>query len=188
MDKIQIDKYLTSKESDVFLILTGLGGSTSGYSNKYETIAINTNKKFGLNVFVANTPHGSYENHIQHLNYIFNSIDREMQKQDYNVFVMGHSAGGTIMLWNLNLFPKVKRIIAVNPVLNINFHKIENSSKNFTGEFIKIIMGEKDGSCKFLPLLNKVINIETLVLKDIDHEFKGNLEKFIELPVKYLFI
>lgn len=39
MEKFKIDKYLTQKENDVFLILTGLGGNTKGYENKYETIS-----------------------------------------------------------------------------------------------------------------------------------------------------
>lgn len=73
---------------------------------------------------------------------------------------MGHSAGGTVALWNLNKYPNIKRMVAINPVLNINLHKVEASAKQLEGEFIKIIIGDKDSSYKFSPLLNKINNIQ----------------------------
>lgn len=188
MEKLEIDKYLTQKENDVFLILTGLGGNTKGYENKYETISKNASVAHGFNVFVVGTPYGVYDNSKEFFDIIFSEIDKELERKDYSVYLMGHSAGGTVALWNLNKYPNIKRMVAINPVLNINLHKVEASAKQLEGKFIKIIIGDKDSSYKFSPLLNKINNIQVEILKDTDHEFKDKLQEFIDLSNKYLFI
>lgn len=185
MNQIEIEHYPAGK--DVLLVLTGLGGSVKGYQNKYETLAKNIVSKFNYTVFVATTPHGSWENSKENIDSIINYIDKIMEDKNYKIYVFGHSAGGTFALWHGHLFPKIKRIIASNPVLNVNFHRIKNGIDNFNGELIKVIIGEKDQCFKFAGLLKENHKAETIILENVDHEYTGNLEKFINLPNDYLF-
>lgn len=184
---MEIEKYGNGK--NVILILTGLGGNVKGYQNKYETIANNLMKNNNdFTVFVATTPHGSWETPKKNLDYIMNFIEESMRfiNNDYFIYAMGHSAGGTFLLWHCYQYPRIKRVVATNPVLNVNIHKIKDGTNNFNGDFIKVIIGEKDHAFQLSGLLNKFTKIETIILKDIDHEFKGNLEVFISIPNKYL--
>lgn len=186
MKDIEIEVY--GKGKNVVLVLTGLGGTVKGYHNKYEIIANNIVTEHNCTVFVATTPHGSWEHSKENLDYIMKFIDQRMSpiNKDYKIYVMGHSAGGTFILWYAYNYPRITRILAANPVLNVNFHKLENGANNFKCEFIKIIIGDKDPSYKYADLLQRVKSIETIILPHIDHEFKDSIESFIDLPNKYL--
>ncbi len=43
-------------KGDVFLILTGLGGSADGFGNKYGRICDFVRKEYGFSAFVVQTP------------------------------------------------------------------------------------------------------------------------------------
>lgn len=186
MKDIEIDYYPNGK--DVLLILTGLGGSVKGSQNKYETMANNIISKYDFSVFVAATPQGAWNNAKEHLTNVLDYVDSLMNdiNKEYKIYVFAHSAGGTYALWYSYLFTRIKRIVVTNPVLNVNFHWLENGQNNFNGEFTKVIIGDKDQSFKFAGLLKRAKIIETVILENTDHEFKDNLTAFIELPEKYL--
>lgn len=50
--QIEIDKFISGNK--VLLIMTGLGGTTKGYENKYHTIAKQAYNK-GYSVFITTT-------------------------------------------------------------------------------------------------------------------------------------
>ena len=176
------------KGNNILLIFTGVGGTTKGFQNKYETIANNVTKSYGFSVIVATTPSGSWlrldGNNLQD---IMNSILDKKRNEHFNVYVMGSSAGANIVLNYSYLFPQIKRVLAINPVLNMNLHRIHEGIKKFNGEKITIVFGEKDYSSKLIEVLPQADVLDTIVLPNVDHMFTGQLETFISLPNQYLF-
>lgn len=189
MNNIEIDFY-KGTNNNVVLIITGIGGSTKGYENKYLNMAQNIVENYKYSVFVATTPTGSWKHPKENIEYITNYIHNKISKKNshYNINVISNSAGATFMLWHAHEFKKIKKIVAINPVLNVNFHLVEKGMQQFKGDFCKVIIGEKDYSFKFTPLLNKINNIQIVTLPNIDHNFTNNLNTFIEIPNKHLFL
>ncbi len=185
MANIEIEFY--EKGKDFLLIFTGIGGTTKGFQNKYETIAKQVMKTYNFSVAVATTPSGSFYSLKENMQQVMNALFERIKDKDCNIFVMGTSAGANIVLSFSYLFPQIKKVLAINPVMNVNFHLIEKGIKEFTGDKINVVFGEKDPSSKWAPLLPKSNILETYILPNIDHEFRDNLQTFIELPKKYLF-
>ena len=181
MEKIDIEYYESGK--DFFLIITGIGGTIKGYKNKYEIIARNVIKKYNFSVVVATSPFGSWLHTEQNLDYIMNYI-KSKRNCDYKVYAMGNSAGANILLWHSYKFPQIKKVLAVNPVMNINIHLLKRLQE--TTKDIKIVFGEKDNSCKFAKLIPLNTNVNIEILPDIDHNFTDKSNIFLELPIKYL--
>ena len=166
------------------LIITGIGGTTKGYKNKYEKIARNVIKRYNFSVVVATSPFGSWLHTEQNLDYIMNYI-KSKRNGDYKVYAMGNSAGANILLWHSHKFSQIKKVLAVNPVMNINIHllkKLQDTTKE-----IKIVFGEKDISSKFAKLIPLNTNVNVEILPNIDHNFTDKLYTFIDLPNNYLF-
>jgi pimeloyl-ACP methyl ester carboxylesterase len=174
------------------LILTGLGGDTKGYQNKYVTIAENVREKYGVTVFVVGTPSDAWRRSKEFINDVMKRIDSHMvghDTTDYVVYVMGHSAGGTFMTWYAHRYPCVKRVLAINPVIRVNFDKMIDGAENFQGERMIVLVGEKDQSAPFTSLISEVSNekFSTMNIPTADHNFTGMLNEFMALPEKYLF-
>ena len=178
MEDIEIEFYSAGK--NLLLILTGIGGTTKGFQNKYEKIAKQVVQKYNYSVIVATSPKGSWQHTKENLAYIMSVVNK---KEFYNIFAMGSSAGANILLMHAYEFPKIKKILAINPILNINLHKINNGIELFNGKTI-LICGEKDMSNKFIGIVNKKAN--TITIPNADHNFTNQLNDFIEL-YKYLF-
>lgn len=182
MEDIEIDYYESGK--DILLILTGIGGTTKGYENKYEKIANKVMKEYNFSVVVATSPSGSWLHTEQNLNHIMNFIKSKREK-DYNVFAFGNSAGANILLWHSKNFPQIKKVLAVNPVMNINIHLMKNLKD--TKQKVNIIFGELDYSSKLAELIPTNENVNVEILSNIDHTFTNHLDLFMDLPNKYLF-
>lgn len=183
----QIDIY-KNDTNNVLLILTGLGGTTTGYHNKYVTIAKQATQ-MGWSVIVAATPDGAsfIENEPQYFNALLEQVYQVMRTKDLTICAMGHSQGANISLWCAYLHPQIKRVLAINPVIDWNTHLLIEGVKNFAGEKIDVIVGEKDPAFPWVELLPKVNFLTTTILPNIDHVFRGNLQTFIDLPKQFLF-
>ncbi len=167
---------------DVLLILTGAGGTTKGYANKYEKIAKAAMQKFNLSVVVASIPSRVWLQSEQCLSEIMNFVHSKMSNV-YCVYAMGHSMGANLVLWHFAKFTEIKKVLAVNPVMTVNLHlfnRLQNIEKP-----MQVIFGENDESCKFAEMLPKNIKVDVLV--GVDHNFTKHLDLFIQLPEKYLF-
>lgn len=179
MQEIKFEFY--EKGPDVLLILTGVGGTTKGYANKYERIAQAAMQKFNLSVVVATTPSGAWMQAEQCLNKIMDFV-RSKKSDGCRVYAMGHSMGANLVLWHFAKFPEIKKVLAVNPVLTVNLHlfsRLQNIKKP-----MQVVFGENDESCKFAEMLPKNIKVDVLV--GVDHSFTKHLDLFIQLPEKYL--
>ena len=171
---------------DVLLILTGVGGNAAGYENKYVKIAENAVKKHGFSVCVAPTPTGIWERPKEHFESVLHFLSGKTGGSG-KIYAMGNSAGATLLIWYSCLFPQIQRVLAVNPVLNINLDRANGGVKNFNGEKIEIAAGERDASHTFSQCLRKSDKVTVTVFAGADHNFTGKTDLFISLPEKFLF-
>ncbi len=95
---------------------------------------------------------------------------------------MGNSAGANLPICYSYLYPQIKKVLAINPVLNLNYHKTKEGILNFNGEKMFVVTGELDPAAVWLNSLPKKANLSTEILQGVDHVFTDNLEKFIALP------
>lgn len=185
MNKIEIEFYPAGK--DIFLVLTGIGGTVKGYQNRYEKIAKEITDKYNFSIVIATTPHGSWEHPKENLDFIFDFIRSKRNDTNFKIYAMGHSAGGTFLLWHAFEFPEIEKILCINPVLNINLHKTQIGIESYKGSEINIVVGELDASNYFAGLIDKLSKVKVYHLPNIDHNFTNALDTFIDLPHKYLF-
>ena len=62
-----------------------------------------------------------------------------------------------------------------------------NGVRNFSGEKLAVVFGEKDPSAKWAKLLPALPCLKVHIIPDADHVFSGKLNEFIDLTKKYLF-
>lgn len=178
MQSIEMAYYKAGK--NCLLILTGIGGTTKGFQNKYEKIAKQVVGKYNYSVIVATSPKGSWQHTKANLDYIMSVIN---ENEYHNIFAMGSSAGANILLMHAYEFPQIKKILAINPVLNVNLHKINNGIEFFNGN-VFLICGEDDMSNKFKEIVNK--KAKTITIPNADHNFTNQFKVYIKL-YEYLF-
>lgn len=180
---MEIDYYPAGR--DCLLIFTGLGGDTKGYENKYVKIAEEITQSSGYSVVVAGVPRDCWERPQQ----VFKeAVDYVLSKGNpKTIYVMGSSAGASLAIWYSHLYPQIKKVLAVNPVLNLNYHRTKEGIAEFVGEKMYVVEGELDPCAVWINLLSQKDNLHTEVLNGIDHVFKGKIEEFISLPSRFLF-
>ncbi|MDE6373347.1 MAG: alpha/beta hydrolase, partial [Clostridia bacterium] len=145
---IKIDYYPAGE--DCLLIFTGLGGDTKGYENKYVKIAETAAAKYGFSTFVAGVPPDCWarpqEVFATAVEYVLSV------KPPRIVYVMGSSAGASISLWYSHSYPQIKRVLAINPVLNLNFHRTREGLEKFAGDKTSVVCGEFDPCAVWVSL------------------------------------
>ena len=170
-------------KGDVFLILTGLGGSADGFGNKYGRICDFVRKEYGFSAFVVQTPQDIWERKEA----FFEEIAANAIQGRRRVYLMGVSAGASLAWWFSAHYPQIRRVLCVNPVLNLNLHLTIAGVCNFCGEKMTIVLGEKDPSAKWTKVMPQRENVQTYIFPAADHVFSGMLDEFIALPKRFLF-
>lgn len=175
---MRIDFYPAGE--DCLLILTGLGGDTKGYSDKYVKIAENVVKKYNFSVAVAGVPRDLWDRHkevfCEAVNGVYSGVNPK------KLYIFGNSAGGTIAIWYAYLFPQIDRVLAVNPVLNLNYHNAKDGAEKFAGSCMHIVCGEYDSSATWQQLIPEKNNVKRHILRGVDHLFSEKTDEFISLP------
>lgn len=170
--------YPSENSKNTLIILTGLGGSVK--SDKYVKIAENVIKKYNCGVYVIGVPYNCWDNpqgvFEEAVDYVLKNSQTE------KIYIFGNSAGASIAIWYAHLYPQLKKILAVNPVLNLNVHKTRRGILNFNGEKTFVFIGENDPSAPYFGLLPEKENAEYKLLEEIDHFFSGKTDDFIRLP------
>ena len=90
-----------NEKDDVFLILTGLGGSVEGFDNKYGRICESVQKEYGFSAFVVQTPQDVWERKDA----FFEETAANYIQNRRRVYIMGVSAGASIALWYAARYP-----------------------------------------------------------------------------------
>lgn len=185
-------KYL-GKSNIAVVILTGLNGNENGFNDKYVKMAKILQEKHDANIFIFSTPSGVYENGKNFLERCISKVDEVMvenEKEDYEIYCMGSSAGA----WALGVyafeFLKIKKVLMINPVLSLNYNKLLNGLKKLEAE-TDLIIGDNDPSRPFLFIAKSAEreNLRVEVLPNVDHVFSGdeNFQLFLNLPDKYFY-
>ena len=172
-----------NEKDDVFLILTGLGGSAEGFGNKYGHICDFVQKDYGFSTFVVQTPQDVWERKDA----FFEEVAANYIQNRRRVYIMGVSAGASLALWYAACYSQIRRVLCVNPVLNLNLHLTVAGVRNFCGERMTIVLGEKDPSAKWTKVMPQRENVQTYIFPAADHVFSGMLDEFIVLPKRFLF-
>lgn len=177
----------------VVMIIVWKWGTTSGYQNKYITIASNLVEKHGARVFVIENPWISRDNPKLFVECAMKFVEKQMEKSGFSsweLYGVGHSAGAHFWGRFAHLYPRVKKLLLINPVLSVNFFKFEPALKAYSWD-LTIVQGSKDHDAFYIPLLDSIKNDnkQVIVLDGVNHEFsnEGGFELFLSLAEKYLF-
>ena len=180
-----IEYFIIKGNNIIFLIKPGLDGSIFGYHNKYLNLANYINNKYGYTVVCTNNPIESKKDQIEDAICIIKQYCIEMNFINYEVYYYGNSNGGYQGSIYGYKYPKIKKMILINPPLMININKIVDGSNNFNGEKIVFVFGEYDQSIKYISILDLVKNekMKYYVIEGENHNLSNNkctLEKLVD--------
>lgn len=171
------------------VIFTGIGESVDGYRDKYRQIAEYLYMKKGVSIFIVPVSSWTEKNSlIEETMAKIAEYYRQVQIEDYELYLMGLSAGASFIINEHYKFERVTKILAINPVLYINLDKII-LALNQSQIPITFVFAEKDPSCIFLKLvdLEKNGRNKVEIIEGADHEFSEHFDEFLLLPEKYFF-
>ena len=177
----------------VVMIIVWKWGTTSGYQNKYITIASNLAEKYGVSVFVVENPWISRDDPKLFVECAMGFVEEQMKKSgfdDWEIYGMGHSAGAHFWGRFAHLYPNVSKLLLINPVVSVNFTKLKKELQTYQGELF-LIQWSKDHDFFYNPLLDpiKTDKKQVIILEWVNHEFsnEGGFELFLSLAETYLF-
>lgn len=172
----------------VVLIMTGIGGSETGYNDKYLRIAERLNKDYGASVFIFATPLGAWSNGDALVDTFVADATGTLEKHgivDFDLYAMGSSAGASLLGAYSYKHERIKKLLLVNPVIQINVNKLLNGL-NKSNAKITVAFGELDPSYQFVSMLESVerSDMEIISIEGVDHNFSGEkaFEIFLDLP------
>lgn len=178
---IEIKTYPAGESA--LLVLTGLGGSLSGYGEKYIKIAQRASREYGFTTSVAAVTEDVWADKERAFDEIFVRACSTASK----VYIMGVSAGASLALWYAYKYQNVAKVLCVNPVLNVNLPLTVKGMKEFEGEKLYIVSGDCDPSFVWVKMIKSAQKTEVRILENVDHFFTGKLNEFINLPFELLF-
>ena len=185
-DNIIIDYGIIEGNNLIIFIKSGQNGSLYGYQNKYIRMAKRLNKKYGCSVVCSSNPFDG-ENPLDDAMKVIEDYAKRFD--DYKIYYLGYSNGALIGAWFGTKYPKIKRMVLVNPPLMFNYYKTKEGTLSFKGESINYVFGEYDQSIGYVGLLKSLENdkIKVFIEKGQDHHFSKSDEEFQKIPEKYLF-
>lgn len=167
----------------IVFIKAGFHGTCYGYKNKYLKIARNLHKKHGCTVITASNPtgmHDDFEDEMQMLQF----YAKTHGFTDYEVYFMGHSLGATLGIINAWKYPEIKKLICINGPLNDDPNMIIPAIKQFTGEKMILVYGDKDPTYSIARLYRELESdrMRIFTVHNTDHDFSNALKLFLALP------
>ena len=186
-DNIIIEYGIIEGNNLIIFIKAGQNGSLYGYQNKYIRMAKRLNKKYGCSVVCSSNPFDG-ENPLDDAMKVIEDYAKRFD--DYKIYYLGYSNGALIGAWFGTKYPKIKRMILVNPPLMFNYYKTKEGTLSFKGESINYVFGEYDQSIGYVELLKSLENdkIKVFIEKGQDHHFSKSDEEFQRIPEKYFFL
>lgn len=168
---------------NVLLVLTGLGGSLSGYGDKYIKIAQRAARKYGFTTSVAAVTDEVWADKER----AFDEIFLRTCSAASTVYIMGASAGASLALWYAHKYKNVAKVLCINPVLNVNLPLTVKGMNGFKGEKVYIVSGDCDPSFVWAKMIKCTDSVEVCILENVDHFFTGKSDEFVALPFELLF-
>lgn len=179
---------IVNGSNTIVFIKAGANGSMYGYENKYLQIAKNINKSYGYTVICSSNPDYIRENPLNQAIELIANYAETNNFADYEILYMGHSDGASLAARYGHMYPKIKKMLLINPPIFFNWHKIKDGMKQFTGEQATFVYGDLDPSYKYVEMLDLIGNkrIKWEIVQGANHHFKDKLDEFINLPYKFL--
>jgi hypothetical protein len=172
--------YIRGNETVVF-IKAGVGGEYRGFENKYLRIARLLHERHGCTVISASNPYDKCLG-IKEDADILARVLSENGIQNPALYFFGSSGGCQKGLALAASGVPFRRMILVNMPLTINFHKTKRHLLQIPDSEIVAVLGEKDISRPYAPLLEgKREGVRTVTVKGADHVFTGMTEAFVSL-------
>lgn len=168
---------------NVLLVLTGLGGSLSGYGEKYIKIAQRASREYGFTTSVAAVTEDVWADKERAFDEIFSRTCSAAS----TAYIMGSSAGASLALWYAHKYKNVAKVLCINPVLNVNLPLTVKGMNEFKGEKVYIVSGNCDPSFVWAKMIKCTDRVEVRILENVDHFFTGKSDEFIALPFELLF-
>ncbi len=173
--------YIPGSETVLF-IKTGQGSTIYGNENKYLSLAIYVNEKYGYSVFVSATSDDSAKAHLRDMAV----LDGIFVNKSYQIYYLGVSKGGLIGIWHGSNNEKIKRTVTVNAPLMINFHsKTLPAIKRMGKDRITMIYGSLDPSYKYVPFVEKWADLA--IIEGADHNLNGVETSLVKIVEDVLF-
>ena len=186
-DNAAVDYGIIHGNNLIILVKVGMHGSIYGYQNKYLDMAELLNKRYGCTVITVSTPKFIYSLESE-MKFVKDYAEKS-NFNEYEVFYMGHSFGGTLGLLYGYKFPEIKRILAVNSPFSDDTDEMIKGIKSFNGLSLDLVYGLEDDFIdtgkKYSYLKNKIVHFS--FLEDVDHYFTDKINQFLLLPVNYFF-
>lgn len=160
----------------------GSEGSLDGYNNKYKTLADYIVQKQLAGVVRLSNPHtfgfGWDMNLRRAMEYILKNSQDVCGSKIPEIYLMGFSAGASIIATLAWEYPEVKKILLFEPTLSINRPDISHGLGQFKGELVVITgQGEnalgEDVGYEFIKLATQVSKKEIVVIPNCNHQFMG---------------
>ncbi len=184
--KNKIEYGIIHGNNNLFFIKVGNGGDIYGYNNKYLKMSHQMHDEFDCSVLVSSNPV-----ELNAKNSIMLDFDfiKENFKNIIEVNAFGHSNGGQMLISYAYMYPKIKNVLAVNVPLIVNLHKTKEGIKNFVGNKMHMVYGEKDPSFRYIEVLKSSLSpkFSYSTIKNANHHFENMLEEFILLPKQFLY-
>ena len=172
-------------KSKLVFIKTGAAGSIYEYKNKYLELASKIQNERGYAVVVSANPVGSPLNLQEELEKISTYLIDIKE-----IILIGISRGGLLVLQQGYLNTRVSRILAINPLLAINWHKTKMGLINFSGAKVQVVFGQYDPSVDYSDLIERLEVLETdcssQIISKADYNFKGKLDTFKKLVMQFV--
>ncbi len=184
-----------ANSSIILLTVPGVDGSVDGYDNKYVRIADSIQATIGAAIVrIANPFITSFHwesNLRQALDYIANHAAEITNHTDYEIRLMAHSAGAAVAAQIAWEYPRISRLLLVNPATKLDIEAIKSGLEKLSDRPITILMGGADPNFDDNQQLIdelKLGNIKLEIARSADHNFSGeNFSIFLESPLQYLF-
>ena len=183
-----IDYGIIHGNNTIVFIKVGFRGSIYGYKHKYIRIAKNLHEQYGCTVIVSSNPNG-YTDYFEGEMKSIKAYAYYHHFENYQVYFMGHSAGAIIGLMHAYKYPVIKKVLLINPPLKFMKQEainnlIKEGITNYDKGIINVVLGSKDYSVRETKSIvaEHQLRLKLNVIKGADHNFKGKLKLFMELP------
>lgn len=179
----------------ILLTIPGVDGSVNGFNNKYVQIAESVWEQHGAAVVRMENPFITsfhWESNIRHImEYIEQNAEDICGTADYELRVMAHSAGASVMAMLAGEYPKITKLLLMNPAAKLGLNRMKQGLYLSACNQITVIFGEQDPSVEFVEELSKADQskrMHTFVLEGVDHHFSGKaFNYFLQAPHSHLF-
>lgn len=181
----------TAKSNIIVLLIPGVDGSVDGYKNKYHTIAESIQKKHGAAVVRMENPFITsfhWESNVRHILEFIESNKQEICISDsYEIRIMAHSAGASVIASIAHEHQQTTRLLLVNPAMSLNSTAITEGLDKFGGS-ATILIGSKDTNYSEILKLESRNKLKIITVENADHNFSGDsFQAFLDAANKYLF-